>query len=170
MRGLLDEARAQWGELAGGFVGRVIRPWARPTAALYLLLAVALFGGAGLWVTVLRAWFFNATPAELAFGIATYAFAIIMTSIGDLILDREVNGALRYLLFAIAICALLLGVGLPYFRAFVTNIASFSNGLLIACIVPTWVTWWLVNGVDERFLMPTSPKAALGGDAGQALS
>lgn len=167
MATLKERFREQWGDLLSAFGERIVKPTSRPTATFYLLLAVALFGGLGLWITQLMAAFGQAKPRDLAMGVATYAVPIVATSVGDLLLDREANPGLRFVLFAVATLALLVSAFLTYHLVFsVGDEQTVTWRALIVCVAPVWATWWLINGVDQRFLMNPSPNTTIGGDAG----
>jgi hypothetical protein len=171
MATFFEQTRQQWGDLLSNFGDRVLQPLSRPTAIFYLLFAVAVIGGVGLWATYLLTFVDQASPRELVLGIVTYALAIVATSIGDLMLDRDAGPGLRYLLFGVAIVALIACGVFTYWWVWCLKEGDpVSPQNLLMCVAPVWFTWWLVNGVDQRFLMPPTPKAALGGDAGQELT
>src|SRR4051812_42688143 len=80
----LLEFTEDWRALGAEFGERLIKPASRSTAAVYLLGAVIALGGAGVWASVALTRFGYAKPHEVGLHAATYAVAIIFTSIGDL--------------------------------------------------------------------------------------
>jgi len=164
----MSERLIEWKELGTQLVDRISKPGSRPTAFFYLLLAVAAFGGVGLWVTLLLSTFDQAKPRDVALAVGTYALAIVFTSLGDLFLDREATRNLKFILFFTAVVAL---CGCGYLTYVTIYKASPPIGLLVlvVAVAPVWVTWWLINGVDQRFTTDFLPREAIGGDPGQKL-
>ena len=158
----------EWIELGTQLGNRILKPWSRPTAFFYLLLAVAAFGGIGLWVTFVLANFDQAKPRDLALAVVTYAIAIVATSLGDLFLDRDATGNLKFLLYSLAILALGTCGYLTYSTIYTAS-APVRLAVLLYAVIPVWATWWLINGVDQRFTMAFPPSAPIGGDPGQRL-
>lgn len=158
----------EWKELGNQLLQRTLRPCSRPTALLYLLLAVAVFGGMGLWVTLLLANFNQARPRDLALAVGTYALAIVCTSIGDLFLDRDATRNLKFLLYFLGLLALGSCVYFTYSSIYIAP-GPVGLAVLLGVVTPIWIAWWLINGVDQRFTTDFAPRDAIGGDPGQQL-
>lgn len=100
--------------------------------------------------------------------VVTYALAIVGTSLGDLFLERDATRNLKFLLFFLAVGAL--GVcGYFTYSTIYAAPAPIRLVALLPAVVPVWLTWWLINGFDQRFTTDFAPRAAIGGDAGQRL-
>lgn len=158
----------EWIELVTQLLSRVFKPASRPTAFFYLVGAIIAFGGSGLWVTVFFANSEQVKQIDLAVAVVTYALAIVGTSLGDLILERDSTRNLKFLLFFLAVIALGLSGYFTYSAIYVAPTPVRFSALLYA-VLPVWATWWLINGVDQRFATDFVPRDAIGGDAGQQL-
>ncbi|MDP3156602.1 MAG: hypothetical protein Q8N23_28280 [Archangium sp.] len=169
---VLKKLTAQWRELIRlVIVDRFLTPYTFAGTLPYLVGVIAALGGAGVWLSQVMAAVGQAQPKDVALNIATYAFAIVFSAIGDLFINKdETNRVVRFNLFLISLVALA-GCGwLTYSLVYKASPDSQVPWLtLFGVVAPVWLTWWLVNGIDPRFSMEAAPSAAMGGDPEQDL-
>jgi len=150
-----------WARLGRELKKRTVDPFGHFSFVGYFLVAVVIFGGAGIWIELRSYIFFVASDsvsypslASLRTAVATFFFALAGSSCMQLILAEDRERFLRA--FAMVLLALLTMLIIFFVTPIgVTDLAALAVGTG-ACVVALWL-WWIANAKQKDLLDPDAP-------------
>ncbi len=155
--------KSDWTILWEDISRRTSRPLSSIPFLVYVLIAIVLFGGLGIWAELLRMIVTDKFELSgLITAIITFFPTLIGTTTLQLILASSNRGEKVMTAFAILILFLFLvaAILLPFFRStHPEHVLAIGIGCSLASI---WV-WWMTNGLDQTF-HSNRPDDASGGD------
>lgn len=130
---------------------------------VYLIGAVVLSGGIGIWVEIARHMQGEENAAAISTALYTFYPALAVGAIAQLLIDEQNPKYVRS--FAIASTLALVLVTLPRLLHFVDHeCVAFLLGIL-GCIGAT-LLWWIANGGSQTFKDFPPADATVGGNQG----
>lgn len=146
---------------------RLRKPVRELTFWLYLIVAVAGFGGLAIWIEWWR--YLHEVPqpplSNLRLALATVFPAVLGASALELILgeNKLLRGiGIAFLAFFLVLAFYILGFGdMSDEKAIFLGAVGCLGGILV---------WWISNGLDELFQDRVDPSNASGGDPRRPLS
>lgn len=152
---LLEGKYASWVKLWRELRKRTIDPAQHVSFVLYFLIAVLLFGGAGVWTEMRAYLLFVPTPDQpfpslgsLRTAVITFFPALAGSSCMQLIWAEDHERSLRA--FAFSIIAILVGAIFLLTPAAVSDASALVGGGA-ASVVALW-SWWIANAKQRDLL------------------
>jgi hypothetical protein len=156
---MANHANSSFEQLGAFLWERLSTPVGHVSFWTYFVLAIVIFGAAGIWVEAYR--FFIAPqpePSGILTAIYTYFPAVAAGATLQLVMASQDKHVRSFSMFA----AVVIGIAaVPHALGLVAKTASFSWGLFGTAAA--LLLWWIANGANQDFL-DSAPVDSLGGD------